>query len=312
MQGAQHPSVDLVIPVYNNATELLELLPYLKRWVTSNESLSVIIVDDGSRDHFAEVVPAIASVSRIKSIRREVNGGRAAACNTGIFAASADFVAILDVDCRPDSDWLERFSREATSGADCVFSNLAVWGQSFWARYTNNVYENRGKDYVDGAISFSTQFCLFRRSVLCEVGGFYEGYKTYGFEDRDLINSLLERFPDLKIRFLSDLYAYHEPENDVEVLTSKMYKAGRYTSRIYKERFHEKYRCSQYYFMDYYEKNFLQAHVMECLVLAISFVSPIIKKVIEIEYFPFSLRRMLAKGLLGSSFFLGTRDAAKS
>jgi mycofactocin glycosyltransferase len=65
----------------------------------------VIVVDDGSRDPAA--IARVASGAGARVLRRAVNGGPAAARNTGLAAADTPLVAFLDSDCVPGPGWLD-------------------------------------------------------------------------------------------------------------------------------------------------------------------------------------------------------------
>jgi mycofactocin system glycosyltransferase len=64
----------------------------------------VVVVDDGSIDPAA--VAAVATRHGARLIRREANGGPAAARNTALEAVTNDLVAFLDSDCIPPPDWI--------------------------------------------------------------------------------------------------------------------------------------------------------------------------------------------------------------
>lgn len=93
-------NVSVVIPAYNAARTIVQTVEsVLGQTVPAAE---IIIVDDGSTDATAKVVATISD-PRVHLIERE-NGGVAAARNTGIAAASGDWVALLD----SDDIWLPR------------------------------------------------------------------------------------------------------------------------------------------------------------------------------------------------------------
>jgi len=129
MQAASEPLVSVVLPTYNR-TE------YLKQAVESvseqtYEHIELIVVDDHSPTPARDVL-SNASFDRdlsIIQIRHEENKGANAARNTGIEAASGEFIAFIDDDDRwmgtKVEQQVERF-REAGSdvGAVCTGARL--------------------------------------------------------------------------------------------------------------------------------------------------------------------------------------------
>jgi mycofactocin system glycosyltransferase len=96
--------VTVVIPVRDRAAELARCLAGLGRPGPAGPGL-VIVVDDGSRDPAAVRRAAAAAGARV--VPRPVNGGPAAARNTGLAAARTPLVAFLDSDCVPAPGWLD-------------------------------------------------------------------------------------------------------------------------------------------------------------------------------------------------------------
>jgi mycofactocin glycosyltransferase len=91
--------VTVVIPVRDRHAELSRCLAGLAG--TSR----VIVVDDCSRDPAA--VEKVATQAGASVVRRSLNGGPAAARNTGLAAAHTPLVAFLDSDCVPEAGWLD-------------------------------------------------------------------------------------------------------------------------------------------------------------------------------------------------------------
>ncbi len=91
--------VTVVIPVRDRQAELARCLAGLAAMPR------VIVVDDGSDDPAA--VARVASGAGARVLRRAVNGGPAAARNTGLAAADTPLVAFLDSDCVPGPGWLD-------------------------------------------------------------------------------------------------------------------------------------------------------------------------------------------------------------
>jgi mycofactocin glycosyltransferase len=116
--GIAHPDPDpdggpgtgditVVIPVRDRHAELARCLAGLRDAAgdLGEEAYRVIVVDDCSADPAA--IAAIAGAAGARVIRRPMNGGPAAARNTGLAAAPTGFVAFLDSDCVPRPGWLD-------------------------------------------------------------------------------------------------------------------------------------------------------------------------------------------------------------
>src|SRR5689334_7761331 len=96
---AERPEVTVIIPVRDRHSEQARCLAGLAG--TSR----VIVVDDASADPAA--IQTMAAPLGASVVRRPVNGGPAAARNTGLAAARTLLVAFLDSDCVPGSGWLD-------------------------------------------------------------------------------------------------------------------------------------------------------------------------------------------------------------
>jgi GT2 family glycosyltransferase len=99
---AERPEVTVVIPVRDRHAELTRCLAGLAG------TPRVIVVDDGSAEPAA--IQSAAAAAGASVVRRPVNGGPAAARNTGLAAAQTPLVAFLDSDCVPGAgpaNWLD-------------------------------------------------------------------------------------------------------------------------------------------------------------------------------------------------------------
>ena len=112
--GAPGPGeVTVVIPVRDRAAELARCLAGLTGLGPAGTGQAgtglagatpIIVVDDGSLDPAA--VRRAAAAAGAWVVPRPVNGGPAAARNTGLAAARTPLVAFLDSDCVPAPGWL--------------------------------------------------------------------------------------------------------------------------------------------------------------------------------------------------------------
>jgi glycosyltransferase involved in cell wall biosynthesis len=96
--------VSVVIPVYNEEENLPLLWPELRGVLESmGVTFEVIFVDDGSRDHSAELIRAMReSDPRVRLVRLKVNAGETAATDAGFKAARGQRVVTMDADLQND------------------------------------------------------------------------------------------------------------------------------------------------------------------------------------------------------------------
>jgi glycosyltransferase involved in cell wall biosynthesis len=89
------PKISVVVPVFNRqASGVLAIKSIVQQTETDCE---IIVIDDGSKVPFK--LPAdIAADRSIKLIRHDVNGGAAAARNTGVLSSRGKWIAFLDSD----------------------------------------------------------------------------------------------------------------------------------------------------------------------------------------------------------------------
>ena len=93
----------VVIPAYNEEALLPRAIESVLAQTYAPEE--IIVVDDGSKDATAAVASSYSEVSCIS----KDNGGLAAARNTGIEAASYEYIAFLD----SDDEWLPNYLENA-------------------------------------------------------------------------------------------------------------------------------------------------------------------------------------------------------
>lgn len=88
------PFFSVVIPVYNRASSIVNVLNSVFEQTFSD--YEIIVVDDGSNDR-DELLTVLEEFSNVKLLLRD-NGGGGAARNTGIKEAKGKYIAFLDSD----------------------------------------------------------------------------------------------------------------------------------------------------------------------------------------------------------------------
>src|SRR3954451_2758828 len=87
------PLISIILPAFNERESLAVLLPPLLEQALL-QGWQVIVIDDGSTDRTGEVAASLGATV----VRHASNRGYGAALKTGIRAADAPLVAIMDAD----------------------------------------------------------------------------------------------------------------------------------------------------------------------------------------------------------------------
>ena len=99
------PLVSVIIPAFNRGEMLRRALHSVR--AQTCQDYEVFVVDDCSRDELRPIV-ATFDDARLHYLRHQTNRGGSAARNTGIAAATGEFVAFLDSDDEWDPEKLAR------------------------------------------------------------------------------------------------------------------------------------------------------------------------------------------------------------
>ncbi len=92
--GQAKPSVTVIVPVYNEAPTIAEVVRKIGAVMADVSDLQLLVVDDGSTDG----TPDLAKEAGAQIISHPVNLGQGAAIKTGISNAEGDFIVIVDGD----------------------------------------------------------------------------------------------------------------------------------------------------------------------------------------------------------------------
>ena len=173
--------VSVIVPVYNGAEYLAGALASILR--QDYKASEIIVVDDGSTDTTPNI---IRNFSRsVRSVRQD-NSGPAGARNTGIRAASHQFIAFLDSDdvWRPSAlrDQLAELKKRPDTGI--------AWGLS--VRHVSPEVRPPNDDWHGlPQWALSVQSMLFKRAVF-DRAGFFDPEMRVG-EDFDFLLRITEQ-----------------------------------------------------------------------------------------------------------------------
>jgi dolichol-phosphate mannosyltransferase len=120
--------LSLVLPTYNEAENLPELLPKIHD-ALSGIPHEIIVVDDDSHDHTWEVALRLSQeMADTHVIRRIGRRGLSSAVIEGFLSAKGDVLAVMDADGQHDIALLPALSRAAGDGSDLVIGSRYIKG----------------------------------------------------------------------------------------------------------------------------------------------------------------------------------------
>jgi glycosyltransferase involved in cell wall biosynthesis len=140
--SAPHPLVSVLIPAYNEATTIEELV---RRVLALPFPKEAIVVDDGSRDGTHTVLERLIAegTPELRVFRLPANRGKGAAVRRAIAESRGGIVVIQDADLEYDPDDIPRLLEPILQGrADVVYGSRLRGGQPqrahlFW-HYAGN------------------------------------------------------------------------------------------------------------------------------------------------------------------------------
>ncbi len=176
--------VSVIIPAYNSGAYIERALESVLGQSRGGDE--VIVVDDGSDDNTFEVVGKYAG--RVRCIRQE-NAGASAARNTGVRAASSEWIAFLDADDEWMEDYLDKQVAIVERNTELVWTAANFYNCSCVDGHSKQVhdkgageklsgggevYEDYFQAYINGAVGW-TGTLMIKKAALEEAGMFTEG-----------------------------------------------------------------------------------------------------------------------------------------
>lgn len=197
---SQHQSLSILIPVYNEASTIGELLRRVHA-VEIPLSKEVVICDDGSQDdtlgevrRYLEAHPDLNA----KLLEHGVNQGKGAAVRTALEAATGDLVLIQDGDLEYDpKDYMVLLEPLLDGRADAVFGSRFLGGGAHRVLYFHHYVANRTLTLISNVLT------------------------NFNLTDMEVCYKAMRREVALDLRLRSNRFGI-EPE-----ITAKLAKRGR-------------------------------------------------------------------------------------
>lgn len=186
-----YPTVTVAVPCWNEEKTLPATLDSLLELDYPKDKLSIIIVDDGSRDNTL----AIAKVyeynhpGQIKVLTKE-NGGKHTAVNMALASSNSDLFGCLDADSFVIPKTLKiivsyfESDNEVMAVTPCIHvKRPKTFIQRMQAiEYLMGVFLRKAYGQLDAIQVTPGPFSIFRRSVFEKLGGYRKAHNTEDFE----------------------------------------------------------------------------------------------------------------------------------
>jgi len=172
------PEVSIVIPVYNEAQALPELISRLKTSCNLMElNWEAVFVDDGSSDGSRDILSAAASEpnSHTTAIFLNRNYGQHAAIMAGFEQAAGDIMVTLDADLQNPPEEIPRLVEKIREGCDVVGS-IRVHRQDSFFRKMASRFVNAIARKASGVVmhDYGCMLRAYRKPIVIAMLGCHE------------------------------------------------------------------------------------------------------------------------------------------
>jgi glycosyltransferase involved in cell wall biosynthesis len=192
----QQTKVSVVVPVYNEAGTLREVL---RRIEASPLDKEIIVVDDGSEKETRTLLEGIVRPG-IRLLTHRFNRGKGAAVRTALGVTSGDVIVIQDADLEYDPADYERLVEPIVKyGADVVF------GSRFLGRRHITNFWHRAANWL---LTFVTN--VLYGAHLTDMETCYKVLRTPIVKSLSLISDRFEIEAEITAKVLRRGYAIHE------------------------------------------------------------------------------------------------------
>ena len=194
--------ISVIIPMYNSKDTIKSAIESILNQ-TYQQSIEIIVVNDGSKDGSEKIVEDIISNNKTNRIIRLINkpnGGVSSARNRGIKEASGEWIALLDSDDIWLSEKLRKQLNEIKKNPNIKFigTNRNAELYPFFKKSQNHLYTLNAKELLVKMYP-QTSTALINKEVLLKTN-LYDETRTHA-EDGDLW---------LRIAQFCDLYVLND------------------------------------------------------------------------------------------------------
>jgi len=164
---ASAPRISVVVPVKNEALNVLPLVEEIERACAPLGAFELIYVDDGSTDDTADVVlKARQTRPWLRLVKHEASCGQSAAVRTGVHAARGGIIVTLDGDGQNDPAFIPKLVAPLDDPATGLVAGQRVGRKGAAKRWQSRIANGvRGRVLKDGTRDTGCGLKAFRRDI---------------------------------------------------------------------------------------------------------------------------------------------------
>lgn len=236
------PIVSVIVPIYNGEQDLPGLLECLMGQTYPSDKVEYLLVDNGSRDRTPQLLASATDDFAAKGLTLKVLNetdiqSAYAARNTGIRAATGEFLAFTDADCYPKPGWLTGLMQPFKDDSLGLVAGkiIALPGTTLLESYADR------KHIMSQKATLAHQFCPYGQTAnlgirlkALETVGLFRPYLTTG-GDADICWRVQQE-SDWGIHYAEDAVIQHRHRQTLKDLYSQWHRYG--TSNRYLNELH--------------------------------------------------------------------------
>lgn len=232
--------ISVVVTTYNNEKTIQKCLESLVNQKLPPDQYEIIVVDGNSTDKTCKIVESFSKNSKVSiKLLQQKGKGISAARNTGIKAATGDWIILIDADAYASEDWLIEYLRCFNNAEERVGY---IWGPTFPSNFENIISRALyGLGYSRLAHGANI---AYNKKALEDVGFFDEEFIGRG--DEVVVNVKMEN-KGYKSKKCERALVYHEFPTSVVKFLKLQYWGGYWRHRLQQKYFTSEQRKFYYF-----------------------------------------------------------------
>lgn len=174
-------ALSIIVPVYNNAVTLSELVERICKTCDNctGGNFEILLIDDGSMDDSWKIIRSFSN-QKVRGLRFSRNFGQHSALKAGFAHSRGEHLIMLDADLEDAPELIEQIYEKLLNGADICYTNF-VEGAAAKLRQSSKLFQ-RFANHSNKAVLGKNIGTMrgFNRKVLNAILRFGERRPVYG------------------------------------------------------------------------------------------------------------------------------------